>query len=639
MTGGSKQRDRTWCCSVGFDLWSLNNSVVQWGDQNDTVAIVLNGKEAQVSRNLECVLRAFSTTSNFTAGYKLWVDALCINQNDYKERGRQIQKMRTIYGSSWSVIAWIGEESEDSSKACRLIERLGLEHRAGRGAALKVELENNNGFLGEGCWFALQYLVERKYWYRLWVIQEIILGGLSTVIQCGKDSVDWGTFLDAINLLFDHLWELKDDLLANDAALYWGARGEDVLWVDIKRWSTLSLHLIRRELRYMTSCEEEKGGNFLDLPQLLSIAQSAKCRDKRDLVYGLVGLMDPAISGQLDPDYTILPPEVFAKVAKAFIVTHGNLDPIRYGNPWGPFENASWAADWKYKGRIRYSEPRLRPHGPFWTNVSMDDQLEPRLRYHASANLAPSGLSFSSDGERLSCDGIVVDQITAIGGHSLGYLNGWDVVSVVQDASWTSAYGDDTATALYRTLLLDRVAYGERASERHRAIFSLPSRFQRVAKPQFRHLGWKWLSEQEGYYFRWEMWRAAHNHFLVSGRRLDEYFTDIIPRYASEYDYTEVYACFDRTCKNRRFILTQNGYMGWAPDNCNGGDDEQTRQGDLIAIIFGCSTPIVLRPVEDDGNNRKYQVLGEAYVQGLMDGEGIAWLESGRFQAEKFVFI
>ena len=80
-------------------------------------------------------------------------------------------------------------------------------------------------------------------------------------------------------------------------------------------------------------------------------------------------------------------------------------------------------------------------------------------------------------------------------------------------------------------------------------------------------------------------------------------------------------------------MVTKNGYMGWVPDNIYGKAHEQTRKGDLIAVLFGCSTPIVIRPC-----GSRFQVIGEAYVQGLMEGEGMGLLESGGTQRQSFTF-
>jgi len=122
-------------------------------------------------------------------------------------------------------------------------------------------------------------------------------------------------------------------------------------------------------------------------------------------------------------------------------------------------------------------------------------------------------------------------------------------------------------------------------------------------------------------------------NFRLGHKRLHDYFSDQIPFDASEYDFTEVYSCFDRTSQKRRFMLTHNGYMGWAPDNIFGSRDAQTKSGDLIAILFGCSTPIVIRP-----HGEYFKVVGEAYVQGLMDGEAMELLESEKVKARSFTF-
>lgn len=60
----------------------------------------------------------------------------------------------------------------------------------------------------------------------------------------------------------------------------------------------------------------------------------------------------------------------------------------------------------------------------------------------------------------------------------------------------------------------------------------------------------------------------------------------------------------------------KNGYMGWSPDNIYGSLRDRTMEGDLIAMLFGYSTPIVIRPCY--GEN--FQVIGQAYVQGITDG-------------------
>ena len=54
-------------------------------------------------------------------------------------------------------------------------------------------------------------------------------------------------------------------------------------------------------------------------------------------------------------------------------------------------------------------------------------------------------------------------------------------------------------------------------------------------------------------------------------------------------------------------------------------------QGDLIAIIFGCSTPIIIRP-----KGEYFQVIGEAYVHGFMNGEAMQLLDDRKLHPQSF---
>ncbi|KAK5413532.1 hypothetical protein LTR06_004959 [Exophiala xenobiotica] len=60
-----------------------------------------------------------------------------------------------------------------------------------------------------------------------------------------------------------------------------------------------------------------------------------------------------------------------------------------------------------------------------------------------------------------------------------------------------------------------------------------------------------------------------------------------------------------------------------------------TKRGDFVAVLYGCSVPVVLRQVEgavtegavaesaDAEKQREYQLIGECYVHGMMNGEAL----------------
>ncbi len=245
----------------------------------------------------------------------------------------------------------------------------------------------------------------------------------------------------------------------------------------------------------------------------------------------------------------------------------------------------------------------------------------------------PAEYSFVGS-QLLICAGFVVDTIAGLGATGVKYWD-WDIDAVVSCPEWRSAYGgsEETSKALCNTLMLGRMGGNKAPEPRHGVMLSLPKRFE-LAMPQFQQREWTWMASQECYYFRWELWREAHDDMRLGDMRLGDYFSDEMSPDATERDYAEVYGAFDRTCKERRFMPTTNGCIGWAPDNIVGALSAQARKGDLICIIFGCSTPLVVR----HSARGQYQVVGEAYVEGIMDGQALGLLESNARQVQEFTF-
>ncbi|KAF2213754.1 hypothetical protein CERZMDRAFT_12653, partial [Cercospora zeae-maydis SCOH1-5] len=77
-----------------------------WGDQTETEQIRLDGKCTAVTSNLQVALKHISRT--ISEPLTLWIDAICINQNNEKEKCEQVARMRDIYSRAEEVIAWLG---------------------------------------------------------------------------------------------------------------------------------------------------------------------------------------------------------------------------------------------------------------------------------------------------------------------------------------------------------------------------------------------------------------------------------------------------------------------------------------------------------------------------------------------------
>ncbi|KAF2434246.1 HET-domain-containing protein [Tothia fuscella] len=593
-----------------------------WGDENVTRTIILNDQEVQVTANLAQALQAFRDDEEFDHRFKLWVDALCINQKDLKERARQIRKMRNIYGSAWTVVAWLGDESDESSCALQLLRDFAAVSEADRGKEVEEALKTDLDLFGKCGWLALEKFMRRSYWRRMWVIQELVLGASATWIRCGSSLIDWSTFHIGIAFLQEHMWHIKDEILSMII------RDQGLKRRD--GWQTTSLHLVYHDLS-VSSVREETGGERLRFGRLLDLADAAECKDPRDKVYAIVGLFPPSVAQQLRPDYNLPIPRVYASTARKFIELQNTLDPIREGNPWGPSSCPSWAADWQWKGRTRWSRTESQLWGPNWLTPHVEPNISCYVPYRASLG-STHDCAFSEADTRMTCSGFIVDQISGISARGKGFFEWWPE-SIIQPSNWESVYGGFEATteALYRTLVQDRVIDGKQASKRHSVILSMPSKFG--LGEQFSKRGWTYLAGLQGYYYRWQGFREANANFQLGSYAFDSFFSKKIPKDANEFDYTEVYRCFDRSSHKRRFIVTKKGYMGWGPDNIYGPSDMQMMEGDLIAILFGCSTPVVIRPY-----GTHFLVVGEAYVQGLMDGEAMTLLERGKFRRQTFAF-
>ncbi|KAF2132910.1 heterokaryon incompatibility protein [Dothidotthia symphoricarpi CBS 119687] len=87
----------------------------------------------------------------------------------------------------------------------------------------------------------------------------------------------------------------------------------------------------------------------------------------------------------------------------------------------------------------------------------------------------------------------------------------------------------------------------------------------------------------------------------------------------------------------RRFARTEKGRVGLVPfigSQARSAD----RRGSVIAVLHGCSVPVVLHPVEQsvDGKLSKYRLAGDCYIEGVMHGKAVDWKES---EAKTFVLV
>lgn len=162
-----------------------------WGDAADVFPITLGktGAQTMVTRNCHTALQSLRLQ---TSGRLIWIDALCINQDDDSERTAQVRVMGRIYASSYRVVIYLGDETPSSRM---LFDELALAERAPPTIS-EGKVVPNRPIPTQQLVAALNHLLDRKWFNRVWVLQEVANSLLATsppVIVCGSDSAEVST--------------------------------------------------------------------------------------------------------------------------------------------------------------------------------------------------------------------------------------------------------------------------------------------------------------------------------------------------------------------------------------------------------------------------------------------------------------
>ncbi|KAL4893446.1 heterokaryon incompatibility protein-domain-containing protein [Aspergillus ambiguus] len=123
-------------------------------------------------------------------GRRMWIDAICINQDDIPERNSQVAIMSQIYSKADSVVVWLGVEDEYTASVseaiCGLdsedwVQHLALASVAEKAEDLSVEAREA---------ISINRFFERTWWKRVWVIQEIALP-YKVQMLCGTFEINY----------------------------------------------------------------------------------------------------------------------------------------------------------------------------------------------------------------------------------------------------------------------------------------------------------------------------------------------------------------------------------------------------------------------------------------------------------------
>jgi len=231
----------------------------------------------------------------------MWIDAICINQSDVEERNEQVIRMADIYRLAQRVIAWLGPDSADGSQAIQVLDFLGSQFVVTVDNAVLAApdaTERNWDHrtalpYDHDTWMRISKLLDRDYFRRLWIIQEIQLAK-EVVLCCGESTARWDHFCNAVHFLYTNQ-HVEQSLIPK-----------------------MKLRTVKR----LT----QMGFNYPISWHILNLVDGRRCSDQRDLVYGLLGLLPASFSSLIKPRYDLPVAYAYKEAMLAYIEHVQRLD-------------------------------------------------------------------------------------------------------------------------------------------------------------------------------------------------------------------------------------------------------------------------------------------------------------------------
>ncbi|KAI1364257.1 heterokaryon incompatibility protein-domain-containing protein [Xylaria arbuscula] len=303
----------------------------------------------RITPNLRDALRRFRLPST---PRRLWVDAVCINQQDEGEKGKQIPFMDVIYRGASTVLVWLGNYPAQAASLDRIRtypRRITKEH----------DLNSHEGRLEHSELLrSLSSLLQLPWFSRRWIVQEAVLNP-DVLLCCCDEELSWVRLANCLGMI---------SAIPPDANLLHTAVAMTNLW---KRW-------------ILNSDGPRNNNGIFDL---LEAFDHFQCFDDRDRLFALGGLATDVHMGPKAPpgllplhaDYTISAESLYTKFCKDILerndesMKHQMLrSSLARSHSSQTVRLPSWVPDWRV----------LAIRKPFFRYISYNSLIQ--LEYKAN---------------------------------------------------------------------------------------------------------------------------------------------------------------------------------------------------------------------------------------------------------------
>ncbi|KAK1758193.1 heterokaryon incompatibility protein-domain-containing protein [Echria macrotheca] len=539
-----------------------------WGDPTPVAPYTVNQRKILIPRSLSQALTRiykYIRKSTTEGEVYVWVDALCINQNDNDEKAAQVARMSSVYQNSAKVLVHLGQDGygKESEAAIATIRSWGH----------WTKDDFNRNWWEDGRFspltnnVALRNFFSRPWWSRVWTIQEVAAKSSPHItILSGDREIEWSLLAKALAFWLDR--ESMIERLGDDV--------DDAISDFLKGGLAAKI-----AIGFVYRADRHKW-----LSVLAATTQFAST-DPRDKIYALVDICPPLPNFLIS--YEKPTDQVFRDFTEAMIEHCNNLEILQFAGvnhkpSANPHNLPSWVPNFEHLDHpifpypnmlnTRHSSKHMSNSFKIWNASPYPHSLEP-----------PSPISsFRPKGMQVGAIAEVLPPVPGAGG----------------DPGWLYAayrrFGTQYDTPMLKCHILQayiRTILGDYYANANQKLMSYTGRFGLAGTFWHKHRA---------------AWAPLLQKMDLSGG-LDEILLGQKGSLTVQFgDHDrEVTRATREKWRTLHFFMTKNGYMGYGP-SC--------RAGDVVCIIFGCSVPLVLRP-EGQG----FVILGQCFVLGVMDGE------------------
>lgn len=556
-----------------------------WGDQSKSALIEVENRSLAVPGSTAEVLRRFRLA---VKPRTLWIDAVCIDQNNVHERSVQVTKMHQIYASATQNLIWLGQNDEDTEQAIQSMNELLPEVEEATDSFQTLPLSGGpNFYLHRISGLKQSFdagpflrLCSKPWFGRLWVVQEASLAR-SNICHCGpysfdlhallrvakwiwtkREFVDLGLFANAQRVL-SRAWRISDFA---DKQCGWFHHARSKGWFQDHEGGS-----------------ESRGAECSPTHHMLTVLRNFACSQPIDHVFGLLGLYREFSGSELPvllrPDYSKSVEDVFIDATRQAILEGQDLMPFHdiyhrsgHSEDEGGLALPSWVPQW---------------HRPW--NLEMDPTPLHR-GFKASGEWTLSSIgSFGSGLKTITLEGIFVDGV-----------EGARVDAATErflDKSMTGLFLNEVeAMVKDYTAANDHLRASDRPNDPQTAIATTLCSEESAERELVTSDDLEGYGELKAYF------TASKGH-----DKPDLSIKGAPPELRRAARYSE--ACW-RACYRRKFFITAAGRIGIGP---------QTMEvGDVLVVLYGGEWPFVLRPCGE-----QYELVGLSYVYGTMGGQAV----------------